>query len=192
MTRWLGSLVTCLVFSLVSFSLAFEWNVDQWPEGNQAYTLELRQGDSGQVVTMNIVITDQGETYDVATTMTVNQIGISQSELGSAAYGGNALGMFALGPMAFYGPAFMMLPMMLGQEDISVREEPIRVMGMGSISMDRSETIAGFECVVVSFSPDNDPDTVMEFALAETLPFPCYSKYGSGADIIEIRLISAE
>lgn len=191
MFRQMRFLVVALLV-VTSHSLAFNWNIDQWPEGDQAYTLEFRQGDSGEVVTMSIVVTDQDGLYDVTTTMTVNQTGIAQSDLGSAAYGGNALGMFALGPMAFYGPAFMMLPMMLGQEDIRVREEPMRVMGMGSITMERSETIAGYECVVVSFSPDNDPDAVMEFALAETLPFPCYSKYGSGSDAVEIRLVSAE
>lgn len=192
MHNCLTIIITSLFITLSSYSLAFEWNFDQWPEGDQAYTLELRQGDSDQLVTMNIVVKDEGDSYDVMTTMTVNQSGIPRGDLGSAAYGGNALGMFALGPMAFYGPAFMILPMMLGQEDIRVRNEPMRVMGIGSITMDRSESIAGYECVIVSFTPDDSPDEVMEFALAENLPFPCYSKYGSGSDTIEIRLISAE
>ena len=188
---WWRILSFLVVFGLGS-ALAFEWNIDQWPEGDQTYTLEIRQGDSGQVVTMTIVATNQGDTYDVATTMNITQTGVAQDELSSAAYGGNALGMFAFGPMVFYGPAFMMLPMMLGQEDIRVREEPMRVMGIGSITMDRTEMVAGRECVVLSFTADNEPDVVMEFALAENLPFPCYSRYGSGSDAVEIRLISAE
>ncbi len=181
-----------LVLALSSQSYAFKWQFDVWPEGNQTYTLEIRQGESDQVVSMKIALTDLGETYDVSTTMVINQTGIAPSDLSSAAYGGSALGMFMFGPMVFYGPAFMMLPMMLGEEDIQVRSEPMRVMGMGTITMDHSENIAGYECVVLSFVTDDDPENHMEFALAENLPFPCYSKYGSGSDAIEIRLVSAE
>jgi hypothetical protein len=32
----------------------------------------------------------------------------------------------------------------------------------------------------------------MEFALAEGLPIPCYSKYSTGSDAVEVRLIKAE
>ncbi|MCA9839021.1 MAG: hypothetical protein KC422_19045 [Trueperaceae bacterium] len=181
-----------LVFLFSSQSFAFTWQFDQWPEGDHTYTLEIHQGESDQVVTLTIDLKDTGGTYDVSTTMVINQTEVAPAELSTAAYGGEALGMFMFGPMIFYGPAFMMLPMMLGDEDIHVRSEPMRVMGMGSISMDHAETIAGYECVVLSFTTDDEPDNVMEFALAENLPFPCYSKYGSGSDAIEIRLVSAE
>jgi hypothetical protein len=92
--------------------------------------------------------------------------------------------------MVFYGPAFMMLPMLLGKEDIHVRSEPVRVAGVGSVFMDKSETIAGHECVVLRLEMD-DGSAPIEMALAEDLPFPCSSRYGDEGDRTTIRLIDA-
>jgi hypothetical protein len=39
---------------------------------------------------------------------------------------------------------------------------------------------------------DEDQSSNMEFALAEGVSVPCYSKYGTGSDTVEIRLIEAE
>jgi hypothetical protein len=178
----------------LSSAFAFKWNFDQWPAGNQSYTFEVRtgEGDTAQVVLIDTVITDNGGQFDVVTTMTVTQKAVSQSDLSTAVFGGSALGMFAFGPMLFYGPSFMMLPMMIGEEDIQVRSEPMRVMGMGSIYMDKTEEVAGFECVVLRLEMDEDESSNMEFALAEGLPIPCFSRYGSGSDTVEIRLVKAE
>jgi hypothetical protein len=187
-------LVAVAFLGLVSFSFAFKWTFDQWPTGNQSYTFEVRsgEGDAAQVATIDVVMTDTGGQYDVTTTMTVNQKGVAQSDLSGAAFGGSAIGMFAFGPMLFYGPAFMMLPMMIGEEEIEVRSEPISMMGMGKIYMDRSEQIAGFECVVLRLEMEDESSDPMEFAVAEGLPIPCYSKYGTGSDTVEIRLVKAE
>ncbi len=188
--------VLLLVAFLGFFSqaFAFKWTFDQWPTGNQSYTFEVRsgEGDAAQVATIDVVITDTGGQFDVVTTMTVNQTGIAQSDLSSAAFGGSAIGMFAFGPILFYGPAFMMLPMMIGEEDIAVRSEPLSMMGMGKIHMDKSEQVAGHECVVMRLEMEEDESSNMEFAVAEGLPIPCYSKYGAGSDTVEVRLIKAE
>lgn len=187
-------LVITVLLGLLSNAFAFKWSFDQWPAGNQNYTFEVRSGDgdTAQVATIDVAITDTGGQFDVVTTMTVNQTGIAQSDLSSAAFGGSALGMFAFGPMLFYGPAFMLLPMMIGEEDISVRSEPLRVMGMGKIYMDKSEQIAGHECVILRLEMDEDESSNMEFAVAEGLPIPCFSSYGTGSDRVEIRLVKAE
>jgi hypothetical protein len=187
-------LVITVLLGLLSNAFAFKWTFDQWPAGNQNYTFEVRsgEGEAAQVATIDVAITDTGGQFDITTTMTVNQTGISQADLGSAAFGGSAIGMFAFGPMLFYGPAFMMLPMMIGEEDISVRSEPLSVMGMGKIYMDKSEQIAGHDCVVMRLEMQEEGSDPMEFAVAEGLPIPCYSKYGTGSDTVEIRLIKAE
>jgi hypothetical protein len=187
-------LILTALLGLFSCAFAFKWTFDQWPAGNQNYTFEVRsgEGDSAQVATFDVAITDTGGQFDVKTTMTVQQTGIAQSDLSGAAFGGSAIGMFAFGPMIFYGPAFMMLPMMLGEEDISVRPDPVSVMGMGKIYMDKSEQIAGHDCVVLRLEMEEDKNSNMEFALADGLPIPCYSKYGTGSDAVEVRLVKAE
>lgn len=54
-----------------------------------------------------------------------------------------------------------------------------------------SVQMAGYECVVIRLEmPQQDGD--FEFALAEDLPFPCFSRYGSGEGAFQMRLLSAE
>lgn len=174
-------------------ALAFQWNMDAFPSGDHSYTWEMTvdSGDGPQTATITIDITQQGDSYDTATTMRVEQTGVAQEDLSSAALGGSMMGALAFGPMMmFYGPAFMMLPMLLGNEDIHVRTEPVRVAGMGSIYMDHTETVAGHECVVMRLEMD-DGSAPIEMALAEDLPFPCFSQYGEEGDSTSIRLIEA-
>jgi len=174
-------------------ALAFQWNPDAFPTGNHSYSWEMTvdSGDGPQSATITLDISQKGDSYDTATTMKVTQTGVSHDDLSTAALGGSMLGALALGPMmVFYGPAFMMLPMLLGQEDIHVRSEPVRVAGVGSVFMDKSETIAGHECVVLRLEMD-DGSAPIEMALAEDLPFPCSSQYGDEGDRTTIRLIDA-
>ncbi len=174
-------------------ALAFQWSPDAFPTGSHSYTWEMTvdSGDGPQSATITLDITQKGDSYDTATTMKVTQTGVSHDDLSTAALGGSMLGALALGPMmVFYGPAFMMLPMLLGKEDIHVRSEPVRVAGMGSIYMDKSETIAGHTCVVLRLEMD-DGSAPIEMALAEDLPFPCSSQYGDAGDRTTIRLIEA-
>ncbi len=175
-------------------ALAFQWNPDNFPSGSHSYTWEMTidQGDGPQTASITIDIAQKGDSYDTTTTTKVTQTGISKDDLSSAAMGGSMLGALALGPMmVFYGPSFMMLPMLLGKEDIHVRKEPVRVAGMGSIYMDKSETIAGHQCVVLRLEMD-DGSPPIEMALAPDLPFPCYSKYGDQGDQTTIRLTNAK
>lgn len=173
---------------------AFQWQPFAFPEGDQRYVLEIRQGEGpdATVGTLDLTVVDRGGTYDTTTTLTFEQTGIGGDDLSTAAFGGEMAGLLMMGPMLAYGPAFFLLPMMLGEEDVRVRSEPLRLVGMGSLTMEREEEVAGHTCVVVRFEPDDDPDGAMTFALADGLPFPCYSVYGSGGDRIEVRLLRAE
>jgi len=176
------------VLVLLSGAHAFTWEPFVFPEGDQSYTLEIASADDIPSTTIRIDIVDTGDGYDVTTTTTLQQRGVGQGELENAAFGGGAFGMFAMGPMMMFGPSFMMLPMMLGEEDIRVREEPMRVMGAGSLYMEEEVEVAGQRCVVLRFEPDQEGGGGFEFAVAEGVPFPCYSRYGTGDDVVEIRL----
>ena len=191
MPRTLLAPLLAALLSLAAAQEGFRWEPDTFPEGDQSYVLEVVTGGEleGLRLSIDIVQTDAG--YDVTTTIVSSQTGLSQDDLSGAAFGGSMLGGLAFGPMMFYGPAFMMLPLMLGQEEIRVRSEPMVVMGMGSLIMDSTVEIAGRTCVEIRFEPANDPDSVLEFALADGLPFPCYTRFGSGDDAVEMRLVEA-
>lgn len=177
---------------LLGAAHAFTWEPFVFPEGDQRYTLEIVQGQEGPATTIDIDVVDTGELYDVTTTMTTQQLGVGSGDLDSAVFGGGSFGMFAMGPMMLFGPSFMMLPVMLGEEDIRVRQEPIRIMGFGNLYMEAEVEVAGRTCVVVRLEPDGDAGGGFEFGLAEGLPFPCYSRYGEGEDAVEIRLVRVE
>jgi hypothetical protein len=53
--------------------------------------------------------------------------------------------------------------------------------------MEREEVVAGHTCVVIRMELEGGDE--LEFAVAENLPVPCFSRYGSGSDAIEARLI---
>jgi hypothetical protein len=95
--------------------------------------------------------------------------------------------MFGFGSMMLFGPSFFILPMLLGEQDIAVQEAPIPVMGMGTLYMDREEVVAGQTCVVIRMELEGGDE--LEFAVAEGLPLPCFSRYGSGSGAIEARLV---
>jgi hypothetical protein len=173
---------------------AFRWTPFAFPEGDQHYVLEIRHGEGDAAVagTVDLRIADAGETFDATTTFTFAQTGLSAEDLSSVAFGGSLTGMLVMGPALAYGPAFFLLPMMLGEEEVRVRTEPIRMVGVGALHMEREEEVAGRTCVVVRFEPDGDPSGAMTFALAEGLPFPCYSVYGSGDGRVEVRLLQAD
>ncbi len=186
------ALLFTLILCLLSYGTAFDWSFGEWSSGDQQYSFEIYMGEGADLATIAIdtFITDTGGQFDVVTNLRIEHTGVAPSDLTTIVMGGSSLGMFAFGPMLLYGPSFFMLPMMLGQEEIRIRSEPIRVMGMGNIYMDKSEMVAGFECVVLRLELDQD-DSVMEFALAEDLPLPCFSRYGEGEDRIELRLTKA-
>ena len=181
---------------LLTTALAFTWTPNQVPPGNHSYVLEIRntsEDQEDQVTTIQIDIQETDGAYTVDSSYTFSQTNLSQDDLSEAIYGGSVLGMFALGPMLMYGPSFMLLPMMLGNEDIRVRSEPMIVMGMGKIYMNETVQVAGRECVVLRFEANDNPDEPIEFALAEDLPFPCFSRYNNNdGSFMEIRLISAD
>jgi len=183
-----------LALLLVGWASAFTWDPTAFPAGNQRYVFEFTtEGSDGAAVsTLEFEVIQTGDTYDAVSTFTVRSSGVPQDELANAMFGGDALATFGFGPMmAFYGPAMFLLPMMLGSEEVRVRSEPMRVAGMGSLIMDHSERIAGIECVFIEFVPDSG-ESPMQFALAEGLPFPCFSSYGEEGSRTTMRLIHAE
>jgi len=181
---------------LCGSAFAFKWQPNQIPPGNHSYTLEMlstQEGADTQPVTVRIDFVEEGGSYTVNTTYHLSQKGVRPEALGDAMFGGSMLGAFAFGPMLMYGPAYMLLPMMLGEEDIRVRSEPMLVMGLGKLHMDKTEQVAGHECVVLRFESSDGTSEPVEFALAEGLPFPCFSRYSNGnGSFTEVRLVSAE
>lgn len=164
---------------------AFTWTPFEFPPGDQGYTLEVVTDEGASRIDIDIVESAGG--YGVTTTMTLVQDGVALDDLASAMFGGSGLAMFAFGPMMLFGPSFFLLPMLLGQEDIRVTDVPIRVMGMGTLYMEREEVVAGHTCVVIRMELEGGDS--MEFAVAENLPVPCFSRYGTGSDAMEARLI---
>lgn len=178
----------CLVVLLVvalGGAHAFQWMPFEFPPGDQGYTMEVVTEEG--VSRFDIEIVDRGGSYDVTTTMLFEQVGVPLDDLGGAMFGGSGAAMFAFGPMMLFGPSFFLLPMLLGQEDIRVQETPIRVMGMGTMYMEREEVVAGHVCVVIRMDLGDGDE--LEFAVAEGVPIPCFSRYGTGSDAIEARLI---
>jgi hypothetical protein len=181
----LRTFVAILACIVVGSAQAFQWTALEFPSGDQGYTVQITSADGVSVIDVDMV--DRGGTFDVTTAMTFVQKGVARDDLSGAMFGGAGLAMFGFGPMMFFGPSFFILPMLLGQEEIAVRDTPITVTGFGTIYMEREEVVAGRTCVVIRMELDGS-DT-MEFAVAEGLPIPCFSRYGSGSDAVEARLV---
>ncbi|CAN5577136.1 hypothetical protein BH24DEI1_BH24DEI1_07880 [soil metagenome] len=177
---------------------AFQWEPFVVPPGEHRYVVEVRtvaEGEDDGVSTITINVREAGEGYRGETTIAFSQENVSAEELSTAMFGGSMLGTFAFGPMMMFGPTFMMLPMMLMGEEIRVRPEPLVVMGMGRLHMDSTVEAAGRDCVLLRFESGdaaNASEDIMEFALAEDLPFPCYARYGSPGSYTEIRMLEAD
>lgn len=187
-----GLIITAML--VLGWAQAFQWAPFEFPSGDQSYTLEIYQGADPEQpsTTLDIEVVDTGGTFDVTTDIRFEQRDVAPGNLQQAIFGGGFTGMFAMGPMMMFGPASMMLPMMMGEEDIRVRSEPIRVMGFGRMHMDREIEMAGHTCVVIRVESDADGGPSFEFAVAEGVPFPCYSSFGEGENAVEIRLVRAE
>ena len=183
------TVATLMALALAGVS-AFQWTPFEFGPGDQHYTIEIRAGEA-PVTTLDVTMLHRDDGFHVSTVLRFEQDGVAQDDLATAMFGGQALGMFGLGPMLVFGPSAMMLPMLLGEEEVRVREEPLRVMGFGSLHMEREEVVAGHTCVVMRLELDVGDD-VFEFAVAEGLPLPCFSRYGSGADQVEMRLLRAD
>jgi hypothetical protein len=181
----LRSFIAILACFVVGTAHAFQWTPFEFPSGDQGYTVQITSGEGVSLI--DIVMIDRGGTFDVTTSMTFEQIGVAQDDLSGAMFGGAGPAMFGFGPMMLFGPSFFILPMLLGQEEIAVRDTPITVAGFGTIYMDREEVVAGRTCVVVRM--EFDGSDALEFAIAEDLPIPCFSRYGSGSEAFEARLV---
>jgi hypothetical protein len=187
--------VARILLAIAALSLglaqAFTWELLEFPAGNQHYTVEFIQGgDAATRVVLDIVIVDHGGSFTVTTTTTSEQRDVAQDDLAGATLGGSM--MMAYGPALMFGPTFMLFPLLLGEEEIRVRSEPLVLVGFGRLYMEREEVVAGRTCVVIRFEPAQAGMEASEFAVADGVPFPCFSRYGSGSDGIEVRLLRAE
>jgi len=192
-SRFSSLAMALCVLALAGVAAAFSWEDTTFPEGDHHYVFEMESDSLGPGVTLRVEYSYKqvGGTYDTTSVTTVTTTGVEADELADGFMGGGAGAMLMFGPfLTFYGPAAFMMPFLLGGEDIHVRSEPIVKEGIGTVYMDRTETHAGLECVVVRLELE-DEDSVMEFGLAEGLPFPCFSRYGDEGDSTSMRLIEA-
>lgn len=174
---------------------AFSWEFFDFPAGDQHYLFEIvmeEDGDSSRSL-IDFTVKENGGLYDATTSITFEQQGVELAGLGDAVFGGSSVGLMMFGPaMLFYGPGMFLLPIMLANEEIAVRAEPIVQAGVGTVEMNRTEVVAGHECVVISFVPEGEDEVLLEFALAEELPFPCFSIYHDGGSRTTLRMLQAD
>jgi len=178
-------LVVVSLFVALGVAQAFSWAPFEFAPGDQGYTMEVVNADG--VARFDIDLVDRGGSFDLTTSMTVTQAGVAPGSISDAMFGGSGMAMFAFGPMMLFGANYFFLPLLLGQEDIAVRADPVGVKGIGLLFMDREEVVAGRTCVVIRMELEGGDTT--EFAVAEGLPLPCFSRYGSGSDAVVARLI---
>jgi len=179
--------------SLAGWAAAFTWGEFAFPPGDHTYVFEIAADslDAGSLVRIEYGYKQVGDSYDTTSVVTVTGTGVSQDGLLDGMFGGGAGAFLMFGPyLAFYGPAAFVLPFVLGDQEIAVRSEPIVAEGIATVRMDRAESYAGFECVVVTIEFDDDPD-LMEIGLADGLPVPCFSRFGSEGDRTTLRLLEA-
>jgi len=178
-------LVIVSLVGVLGMAHAFSWAPFEFPPGDQGYSMEVVTKDG--VTRFDIDVVDRGGVFDVTTSMTVTQVGVAPGGMSEAMFGGSGMTMFAFGPMMLFGVNFFLMQTLIGLEDIEVRTDPSGVKGIGLLYMEREEVVAGRTCVVIRAELDGGEQT--EFAVAEGLPLPCFSRYGSGGDAVEARLI---
>lgn len=91
---------------------------------------------------------DDGGDFDAMSSARVEQRGVALSDLGAAVTGSGAFTTLAYGPMLLLGPAFYVVPM-IGSEGIARSPTPIRILGVGTLTIDREAQVAGPPCAVV-------------------------------------------
>jgi hypothetical protein len=179
------TLAILVLAAVLGCAHAFQWEPFAFPPGDQGYTIEITSSEG--VLVLDVDIVDQAGAFDIRTVMTFDQVGVGSGDLAIAMFGGSGISMFGFGPMMLFGPSYFILPMALGQQEIAVREDRIDVLGMGTMVMEREVEIAGRDCVVILLTLASGDE--LEFAIAEDLPLPCYSRYGTGANAVEARLL---
>lgn len=179
-----------IISMCLGMSFAFTWDMNSFPESNQSYTIEITSPNSmrPKTTTMNIDITYSGNSYNISTNTITNQQNVPPEDVLLASFNNDNIGMVGFDPMAMFGEASFMISMFLtDQQNIQVSNEVTRVVGLGSMSMPRSIMIDGHECVVVLIEME-DSEQILDFAIAENIPLPCYINFGQGEEYTEFRL----
>jgi hypothetical protein len=189
--RTIQTVLVLVAVLLGGVALAFEWEPLEFEPREQAYTIEILNAQGEVQLTMEIDVVAAGDGFDVTTVQTVRRAGVAGGDLADAAFSGG-LGMFGFGGAMFLGPAFMILPLVLADEEVAVRPEPIELTGFGTVYMESTSEVAGVTCVDVRIETAVAEQPPIELGIAEGVPFPCYSRYGEGEDAVEIRLTRIE
>jgi hypothetical protein len=170
--------------------LAFEWSPEIIRPGDQRYLVEVRkgEGDAGAVFHVEIVLTDLGGSFDAAVTLQIVRTGVAPAEVGNLPF---YLGFDASFALMAASPNMIFAAQVGVAGDVTVRDEPVELMfGMGRVHYEREELVAGLTCVVVRVELTGDSEHTL--AVAEGVPFPCFSDYGEGDGRVRTRILEAD
>lgn len=167
--------------------LAFEWSPEIIRPGDQRYLVEVRQGDAA-AFHVEIVLTDLGGSFDVAVTLPIVRTGLSPAEVGSLLF---YLGAEANVALMAAAPNLMYASYVGIAGDVAVRDERVELLGgIVRVHFEREEQVAGLTCVVVRVEWTGFGEYTL--AVAEGVPFPCFSDYGEGDGRVRTRILEAD
>lgn len=182
--------VLALVVLATGPGLAFEWSTEIVRPGDQRYLIEVVQGDGdgARVHRVEIVLVDRGGAFDVGVTVSVTRPGITPADVGTSPFDASMELTSALSAIAA-NAVFASYAGIAGE--VAVRDEPVELVGgMGRVRYEREEQVAGLTCVVVRVELTGYGEHLL--AVAEGVPFPCFSAYGEGPNLVRTRILEAD
>lgn len=182
--------VLALVALPTAAGLAFEWSAEIVRSGDQRYLIEVVQGDGDDARThrVEIVLVDRGGAFDVGVTVTVARAGVAPAEVGRSPFDASTELMAAMSASAA-NAVFASYAGIAGE--VVVRDEPVALVGgIGRVHYEREEQVAGLTCVVVRVELAGYGEYLL--AVAEGVPFPCFSAYGEGPNLVRTRILEAD
>lgn len=189
--RAFRQLLACLIaLPFVGAALAFGWSPEIARPGDQRYLIEVRQGeaDDATVHHVEIVLTDVGGAFDVAVSVRLLRAALAPSDVGRVLLD---LGPAAMSVLSAASANLVFVGYATVQSDVAVRDEPVELAGgIGRVHYEREEQVAGLTCVVVRAELTGYGEYIL--ALAEGVPFPCFSDYGEGGGRVTTRILEAD
>jgi hypothetical protein len=190
-TRAFRHLVACMTMLVVAGTvLAFEWSPEIIRPGDQRYLVEVRlgDGDAATVYHVEVVLTDRGGAFDVAVTLPIVREGLAPAEVGTSLF---YVSFEAGAALKAVSPDLVLAGQVRAAGDIAVRDEPVELLfGTGWVHFEREEQVAGLTCVVLRVESTGFGEYTM--AVAEGVPFPCFSEYGEGSNRVSTRILEAD
>lgn len=137
---------------------------------------------------VEIALTDLGGSFDVAVTLPIVRTGLSPAAVGSLLF---YLGAEANVALMAASPNLMYANYVGIAGDVAVRDEPVELLGgIVRVHFEREEQVAGLTCVVVRVEWTGFGEYTL--AVAEGVPFPCFSDYGEGDGRVRTRILEAD